>query len=327
MTQPRPEVSVVITAHNEAAHIAATLNALHQQSGLHRAEVVLVDDRSNDATVAAAQATLLPGLLVLHSAPDPKSPLTTRQQALDLGFRHAQGLVIVTLDADSHLPDGWLEAMTAPILDGRADAVAGPVGFQPTTGLIGGWQSCDAAWYLQVCQAVTRLNIVGGVFFGNFAFRADLYTKVGGFTVIGRALTEDLALARALQGSGSRLVYGNRRQRVEVRAAATAVALVDRTLRVTRGQVSALSLVLTLWPLSLLLALVAAVVGAPGAIGWLLLRYLAGLFLLIAAVLRQNPAALRHTPFYEPLVLILALAALIRRQGRRQIAWGGRHYD
>ena len=30
--------------------------------GLHRAEVVLVDDRSNDATVAAAQATLLPGM-------------------------------------------------------------------------------------------------------------------------------------------------------------------------------------------------------------------------------------------------------------------------
>lgn len=327
MTQPRPEVSVVITAHNEAAHIAATLNALRRQSGLHRAEVVLVDDRSNDATVAMAQATRLPGLLILHAAPDLTSSLTTRQQALDLGFRHAQGSVIVTLDADSHLPDGWLEAMTAPILNGSADAVAGPVGFQPTAGLIGGWQSCDAAWYIQVCQAVTRLNIAGGVFFGNFAFRADLYAKVGGFPMIGMALTEDLAFARALQGSGALIVYGNGRQRVEVCAVPSALALVDRTLRVTRGRVSTLSVVLTLWPLSLLLALSAAMAGVPGATGWLLLRYLTGLFLLIGAVLRQNPAALGHTPFYEPLVLVLASAALIRRQVRRQIVWGGRHYD
>jgi cellulose synthase/poly-beta-1,6-N-acetylglucosamine synthase-like glycosyltransferase len=324
----RPEISVVITTHNEAAHIAATLEALRQQSGLSRAEVVLVDDRSLDGTAAVAEATGLPGLVVFHAAPDPTSALTTRQQALDLGFRKARGAVIMTLDADSRLPEGWLNAMTAPILGGRADAMAGPVGFLPARGQIGGWQSCDAAWYFAVSHIMTRLGLAGGVFFGNFAFRSDLYAKVGGFDAIGLALTEDLAFARALQAAEARLVYGDGRQLVEVRAAASAAALVERTLRVTRGRVSALSVVLTIWPLGLLLALVATLAGLPGAASWLLLRYGIGLFLVILTVQRNgNPHSVRYAPFYEPLVLVLAAAALLRRLGRRGIVWGGRHYD
>ena len=74
----------------------ATLLALAQDRAIRDgwAEVVLVDDRSTDETVAEVMAAGLPRLRVLHAAPDPASRLTTRQQALDLGFRAAAAPVI-----------------------------------------------------------------------------------------------------------------------------------------------------------------------------------------------------------------------------------------
>jgi cellulose synthase/poly-beta-1,6-N-acetylglucosamine synthase-like glycosyltransferase len=196
--------SVIITTHNEGASIRATLLGLAQDRAFREgwAEVVLVDDRSTDDTVAQALSVDLPALRLLRAAPDPASPLTTRQQALDLGFRAAASPIILTLDADSTLPRDWIAQMIAPIEAGQAQAIAGPIGFAPLTSAVARWQCCDTAYYFLVSGLMARAGLGGGVFFGNFAFRADLYTRLGGFDAIGFALTEDLAFALALQRAG-----------------------------------------------------------------------------------------------------------------------------
>src|SRR3989338_4283976 len=192
--------SVIITTHNEGASIRATLLGLAQDRAFREgwAEVVLVDDRSTDDTVAQALSVDLPALRLLHAAPDPASPLTTRQQALDLGFRAAASPIILTLDADSTLPRDWIAQMIAPIEAGQTQATAGPIGFAPLTSGVARWQCCDTAYYFLVSGLMARAGLGGGVFFGNFAFRADLYTRLGSFDAIGFALTEDLAFALAL---------------------------------------------------------------------------------------------------------------------------------
>lgn len=317
-------ISVVITAHDEAAHIRRTLLELAGQDGVD--EVVLVDDRSSDATRDEALAAGLPGLRLLTGAPDPASPLTTRQQALDMGFRAARGQVIITIDADTTLKPGWLHAMAAPVLAGRADAVAGPVGFSGR-GWIARWQSVDAAWYHMACATLNRAGVQAGAMFGNLAFRADLYRQIGGFAAIGPALTEDLAFTRALQDAGCRLHYVGGAQRVSVHACPDFGALIRRTLRITRAPVSLLAVILTLWPLSLLLSAVGALLTPPG-LAVLGLRYATGVALTGWAVWRHG--ARRHLAFaalYEPLVLAIAVAAAIHRFRQRRIAWGGRHYD
>ena len=324
----RPDVSVVITAHNEGRHVRRTLERLAAQEGGF--EVVLVDDRSADDTVAEARAAGLEGLRLLSLAPRPGSALTTRQQALDLGFRAARGRAILTLDADGLAPPGWVRAMSAPILAGEADALAGPVVFGPGGGWIGRWQTCDAAYYLLVCAAMTRAELGGGALFGNFAFRASAYDRLGGFEAIGPALTEDLAFARAIQSAGLRLRHPGREVAVAVavRPCGSFGALVRRTLRVTRAPVSPLAVVPTVWPLTLLAALGWAVSGAPGGEAALALRYLAGAAVTAAAAWRNaGPGAAAFAPLYGPLVLPLAAAAaLARATGERRIDWGGRSY-
>lgn len=323
-------VSVVITTHNEGRFIRDTISGLARQTGLERGavEVVLVDDRSTDDTLLQAHAANHPGLVVLHSRPDPKLRLTTRQQALDLGFRQASGKVILTLDGDSVIPEGWLAAMIAPILAGQADGVAGPVGFHAAGNWIGAWQSCDAAYYFQLCLLLNRLGFSGGIFFGNFAFRRDIYLELGGYHAIGFALTEDLAFAQALGRATARIAYLNRGQRVEVKPCPNLLALVDRTLRVASGPPSILAAVLAIWPMTLLALLAAFLTGVSGA-GWLCLaRYgLGTAFAFWACKRHANARAMLFAPLYEPAVFILAAAALARRLSGYRVNWGGKTYD
>lgn len=328
MTAPR--LSIVITAHNEAAHVAGTLAALNRQEGVPGGvEIVLVDDRSTDGTAERARAAGGEALRLLQGAPDPASPLTTRQQALDLGFRAARGEVVLTLDADSAMAPGWAAAMAAPILAGEADAVAGPVGFVPAEGWVALWQNCDAHYYFLISDWLTRAGFAGGVFFGNFAFRRELYDRVGGFGRIGFALTEDLAYAQALHAAGARLAHRWEGTRVDVRACPDFPALVDRTLRISSGRFSALALVLTVWPLTLPLLLGLALVFGGGGL-WLAvaLRYLGGA-LMVRHALRHHPSGrVRAFAFlYEPAVFRLTAAVLARVIRKETVGWGGKSYD
>ncbi|MEO1239816.1 MAG: glycosyltransferase family 2 protein [Pseudomonadota bacterium] len=320
------DVCVVITTHNEEAGIAGTLESLKAQIGGPDFEVLLVDDRSSDATVSRAQSVGLPGLRILHNTPDPGSALTTRQQALDLAFRAAKAPVIITLDGDSTVPPGWIAAMAGPILAGAAPAVAGPITFAPPDTAVARWQIADAAYYFEVAARLAPFG-AGGVFFGSFAFRASLYAQVGGFDAIGGALTEDLAFARALQAAGHRITFAPGPGPVEVAPCPNRDALVDRTIRVSAGPASLLAAVLSIWPLTLMLTALLAPFG-PGLLALFALRFLAGAAFVRYALYRTKAVARGlNWLTYEVFAIALALAVLARiRQGART-TWGGQSYD
>lgn len=320
-----PRVSVVITTHNEAAGIGATLATLAAQHGAPAFEVVLVDDRSTDATVAIARAAGLSNLRLLHNAPDPASPLTTRQQALDLAFRSARGAVIATLDGDSRVPPGWLQGLAGPVLAGRARAVAGPITFAPPDTAIARWQVADAAYYWQVAALLAPFG-GGGVFFGNFAFEAALYAETGGFAAIGGALTEDLAFARAIQARGDLIAFLPGAGPVEVAPCPDAAALVARTLRISQGPPSMLATVLTLWPLTLLATALLAPLG--GAFLWAFLaRYALGALFVRFAIARSGARAVGlNWATYEAGAFALAARVLPKVLGGAKSDWGGKSY-
>jgi glycosyltransferase involved in cell wall biosynthesis len=327
MNVQTPAVSVVITTHNEGASIKATLLGLTAQTDLPSGgfEVVLVDDRSTDDTFAEATAAGLDNLRILHNHPDPASALTTRQQALDMGFKAAKAAVILTLDADCRVAPTWLRDISASILSGQADAVGAPIGFAPADHWVARWQNCDVAYYFLICAILARFGASAGVFFGNFAFAARRYHDLGGFDAIGFALTEDLAFAQALQKDGARIRF-QRGPLAVVRPCADYSALVDRSLRITAGKFSALAAVLTGWALSLILCLILALI-CPGFTGLLILRYLLGVTLVSLGHMRHGRGRLNLSVFtYEPIAFLIAFSALWRMTTNKCVSWGGTDY-
>jgi glycosyltransferase involved in cell wall biosynthesis len=108
-----PTVTVVVPAKNEArnlAHVFASIPAWVD-------EVVLVDGRSTDGTVAEARR-LLPGIQIVTQQGRGKG------DALRAGFEAAKSDIIVMIDADGSTDGGEITRFVAALLAG-ADYVKG----------------------------------------------------------------------------------------------------------------------------------------------------------------------------------------------------------
>jgi glycosyltransferase involved in cell wall biosynthesis len=102
-----PTVSVVVPTLNEAANLPIVFGLLPE--GLH--EVIVVDGRSTDDTVAVARR-LRPDVVVVHETRKGKGA------ALQAGFSAATGDIIVMLDADGSADPCEIVDYVAALTDG-----------------------------------------------------------------------------------------------------------------------------------------------------------------------------------------------------------------
>ncbi len=100
-------VSVVIRTHNEAARLRLTLASLRRQEALD--EVVVIDDGSSDHTpdVLSEASRVLPLAASRHAQP------TGRSVAANAGAVLATGELLIFLDGDMLVRDGFVEAHRA----------------------------------------------------------------------------------------------------------------------------------------------------------------------------------------------------------------------
>ncbi|MBC8492897.1 MAG: glycosyltransferase family 2 protein [Chloroflexi bacterium] len=105
------EVSVIIPAFNEEKYVGACLTSILAQT--HPAyEVIVVDDGSTDQTAEIVQSFDNVTLLRQRHA----GPALAR----NLGAEHAQGRILVFVDADQTFSPTFLEKLVQPIVEGRA---------------------------------------------------------------------------------------------------------------------------------------------------------------------------------------------------------------
>ena len=118
MTAAEPvRLSVVIPAYNEEACLPATLASLQRQQVAGGFEVIVVDNASTDGT--AEVAARLGARVVREEA---AGVCAARQR----GTEEARGSIVVSTDADTVHPAGWLARLAARFDADDVVAVAGP---------------------------------------------------------------------------------------------------------------------------------------------------------------------------------------------------------
>jgi glycosyltransferase involved in cell wall biosynthesis len=107
----RPSISCVVPAYNEAANIPPLLTGLTAQLAAltDRWEVIVVDDGSRDATpMAIAPWLASPGVRYLRLSRN-----FGKEAALTAGIDHAQGEVVILMDADLQHPASLVPDMVS----------------------------------------------------------------------------------------------------------------------------------------------------------------------------------------------------------------------
>ncbi|WP_129338240.1 glycosyltransferase family 2 protein [Cellulomonas endophytica] len=206
-------VTVLIPAHNEEASIGATIASLLAQS--HPPErVVVVADNCTDGTVAVALAA---GVEVIQSVGNTKKKAGALNQALRQVLPgQGDNDVVMVMDADTQLDDGFLEVAVARLTSDRALLAVGGLFYgEDGAGLIGQFQRNE---YIRYSRELRRRR--GHVFV--LTGTASLFRPVALRTVAASrgtalpgtpgdvydtaALTEDNELTLALKSLGALMI-------------------------------------------------------------------------------------------------------------------------
>jgi biofilm PGA synthesis N-glycosyltransferase PgaC len=167
-------VTVVVAVRNEEKNIAYLLGDLKRQT-YTPFEVVIVDDHSEDATRAIVQEHLQhPNMkLVSNTGAGKKAALTQ-------GVQLAQGVVVITTDADCRVTPEWIATLMTYFARDSVQMVFGGVAI--TGGdYFSSLQSLEFASLIGSGAGTMALGIPTMCNGANLAFRKDAFEAVGGY--------------------------------------------------------------------------------------------------------------------------------------------------
>ena len=211
-------LTVVVPAYNEAANIAACLTSvLSSEDPCGDWRVLLVDDRSTDATLAIARQAAgacgasEPRFALLDAGPRPAGERWVgKNWACSRSMEQVQSEWVLFVDADVRLQPATLRRALAQASAEGADL------FSLAPRLSCG---CLAEWLVQPIMAsllglgfpieaandpASAVAFAAGPF---MLFRRSAYAAIGGHRALAAEVVEDLALARRIKQGGFRLRY------------------------------------------------------------------------------------------------------------------------
>lgn len=198
----RPELTVVICAHDEADRIVAKLDNLEaQEYPPDRLRVIVASDGSTDGTVEAARAR--PRRFGSFEVLD--LPRTGKNGALRAALERAVTDIVVCTDADALLAPDALARLVAPFADPTVGAVAGHQRTLEAGGPDADHSVAGERWHRRMETALKRLESATGSAVG----------ATGALYAVRRALidgipddvTDDFWCSTAAVVAGRRLVF------------------------------------------------------------------------------------------------------------------------
>jgi len=199
-------ISIIICTRNRVASLARTLEAISAMRLPDdvAAELLVTDNGSSDGTGQWLRSQKLPNMPLRVV----REPRPGQCRAYNRALVEASGQVMVFTDDDVIPPADWLEQLCRPILDGRADAVTGPV--RAAADLARPWITAQHLNWLACNDSIKggpRVFLVGA----NMAFSTRVLNVVPGFDpemgpgAIGHA--SDTLFSLQLEQVGFRLAW------------------------------------------------------------------------------------------------------------------------
>ena len=348
-----PAVCVVVPARDEAAVLPASLPSLLAQDYPGRAEVFLIDDGSTDGTgeLACELARRHGGLpLTVASPGEPPAGWTGKLWAVRHGIdlaRAREPEYLLLTDADiAHAPDS-LRALVSAAGTGGFDVVSQMARLRVESL----WERLVVPAFVYFFAQLYPFRWIGGGRAGSegkkgtrtaaaaggcVLLRADAAERARIPDAIRQAVIDDVALARAVKGTGGRIWLGLADRVDSVRpyprlhdlwrmVSRSAYAQLRHNPLVLAGTVAGLALVYLVPPASVCVGLAAGqdTTALLGAAAWLVM---AGTYLPMLRYYRQPRSLAPLLPFTAFLYLLMTVDSAVQHYRGRGAAWKGRTY-
>jgi len=184
-------ISLVICAYNEEKFLGPCLaSAIKNKAGLH--EILVVNNASTDKTEEVAKR--FPNVNVVR---EERKGLT---RARERGLSEATGDILAFIDADTLMPDGWVEKIArAYEHDPDLVCVSGPYIYYDA-----GFVTDVLVWLYWRIAGMPMYWLKGFMAVGgNFAAKKSALKKIGGFDTNIEFYGEDTNIARRLAQVGT----------------------------------------------------------------------------------------------------------------------------
>jgi glycosyltransferase involved in cell wall biosynthesis len=188
-------ISIVIPAYNEQYHLGLCLEAIKHQT-VKPYQVIVVDNNSTDMSVEIAKSYRF--VKLIHAT---KQGIVFARNA---GFDAAKGSVIARIDADTILPNDWVEHLQKIFANKNIDAVTGSVFYYDSPFKKFNHQ---ADLFIRSKIANYLNESVGYLYGSNMALRRQAWLNVRSKTCRNNSLHEDLDLAIHLTNAGYKLIF------------------------------------------------------------------------------------------------------------------------
>ena len=199
------EASVIVVTRNRPDMVERCLGALrgHDPQPM---DVILVD--ASDTSLTREVAAKFPEAQYIHF-PNGENQ---RPESKNIGMRAARAPIVVFLDDDSIVTDGWLAELLKPFADARAGCVGGGVnepGAEWRAGEPVGRVLANGDITQNFSPAHTRNEEVDHVKGCDMSFRRDLLMSIGGFDpgYTGDNIREETDACLGIKSLGYKVVF------------------------------------------------------------------------------------------------------------------------
>ena len=330
-----PFVSIVVPARNEERNIEVALRSVLAQR-LPRVEVIVVDDRSTDATGAILErmAAEIPALKVVHVAELPAGWLG-KNHALELGARQARGELLLFTDADVVMvPDTVRLAASHLAREGYDHVTLGPHVDMPgvllkTFGVVFGlmFSYFTRPWRVRDPHSPHHVGV------GAFnLIRADAYRRIGTHRAIAMRPDDDVKLGKLVKKNGFRQDFVVGSAMVSVEWYATVREAINGLRKNGFAGLDYRVSMVVLATLVLLAIFIAPFIAVFFTVGWTQLLYAAAVALILfqfAGMAWQQKVPVWYGvlfPVASAMIIVVMWNATLYALRHRGIEWRGTHY-
>jgi cellulose synthase/poly-beta-1,6-N-acetylglucosamine synthase-like glycosyltransferase len=214
-TDGLPDVSVIVSMHNEAFNAGSCLERLLSQNyPQEKLEIIAIDDRSVDDTGAIIRTYADRYTQIrLVSLNEMTSDFAPKKQAIDQAIRLARGEIILLTDADGRPPQNWVRQMVSCF----KNKVGMVIGYAPYHTPPPGDKFIQRLLALEYLSQAAVAAASAGVDYPitcvgtNMAYRKKVFEQIGGFGKFKKIHSgdDDLLLQQIREKTDWKIVYNN----------------------------------------------------------------------------------------------------------------------